>query len=115
MDANGQRFWLALGGTPWVPDAPGTLALHDDRLQLASQAGGDPFVETVAAAEAALARVPMTRDGCGTWAFVDPDGVTVRATGAFSEPEPVAASPAPTDSSTSSPGGACGSRSESVV
>lgn len=93
MDANGQRFWLALGGTPWTPDVPGTLELHSDHLQLASQAGGDPFVETPATAEAALARVPMTRDAYGTWAFVDPDGVTVRATGAFSDPEAVAASP----------------------
>ncbi len=93
MDANGQRFWLALGGAPWVPATPGTLALHPDRLQLASQAAGDPFVESPAAAEAALARVPLARDACGTWAFVDADGVTVRATGAFSEPEPAAASP----------------------
>jgi len=93
MDANGQRFWLALGGTPWSPDVPGTLEVGADHLQLASQAGGDPFVETPATAEAALARVPMTRDAYGTRAFVDPDGVTVRATGAFSEPEAVASSP----------------------
>jgi phage tail-like protein len=93
MDANGQRFWLALGGTPWIPEVPGSLELRADHLQLASQAGGDPFVETPARAGAALARVPMTRDAYGTWAFVDPDGVTVRATGAFSEPEAIASSP----------------------
>ncbi|WP_414663674.1 phage tail protein [Horticoccus sp. 23ND18S-11] len=93
MDANGQRFWLALGGAPWTSTAPGTLELLPDHLRLASQAGGDPFVENVALATAQLARVPMTRDAFGTWAFVDADGVTVRATGAFSEPEATASSP----------------------
>lgn len=93
MDANGQRFWLALGGTPWTADAAGALEFLPGHLRLASQASGDPFVETIAAAPALLERVPMARDALGTWAFVAADGVTIRATGAFSEPEPAAASP----------------------
>lgn len=93
MDANGQRFWLARGGSPWQPDQPGTLETLPDHLRLASQTSGDPFVETIAEAVARLERVPLARDAFGTWAFVDPDGVTVRATGAFSEPEAVATSP----------------------
>ncbi len=93
MDANGQRFWLARGGTPWNPDVPGTLALLPGHLQLASQTSVDVFVETPNEAEALLERTPMTRDAFGTRAFVDQDGVTVRATGAFSEPEPISASP----------------------
>lgn len=93
MDANGQRFWLALGGSPWKPDTPGTLELLPDHLQLASQSIATSYPETPADAPARLDRVPMTRDAFGTRAFVDPDGVTVRATGAFSEPEPTSASP----------------------
>ena len=93
MDANGQRFWLALGGTPWKPDVPGSLELLPDHLRLASQTVATAYPETPLAAAARLDRVPMTRDAFGTRAFLDPDGVTVRATGAFSEPEAVAASP----------------------
>jgi phage tail-like protein len=93
MDANGQRFWLALGGTPWTPDVPGTLELLPEHLRLASQTVARTYPEIPADASALLERVPMTSDMFGTRAFVDADGVTVRATGAFSEPEAVAASP----------------------
>lgn len=93
MDANGQRFWLALGGPPWKPDVPGTLELQPEHLQLASRSIATTYPEIPAEAAARLDRVPMTRDRFGTRAFVDPDGVTLRATGAFSEPEAASASP----------------------
>jgi phage tail-like protein len=93
MDANGQRFWLARGGTPWKPDVPGTLELLPDHLQLASQTTATAYPETPNEAATLVNRVPMTRDAFGTRAFVDADGLTVRATGAFSEPEPPTSSP----------------------
>lgn len=93
MDANGQRFWLARGGTPWNPDVPGSLELLPEHLQLASQTSATAYPETPDAAPTLLNRVPMTRDRFGTRAFLDADHLTVRATGAFSEPEPPSASP----------------------
>lgn len=93
MDSNGQRFWLALGGTPWKPDIPGTLELLPEHLRLASQTQNIAYPETPADAEDRLKLVPGARDTFGTRAFLDVDGLTVRATGAFSEPEPTANSP----------------------
>ena len=93
MDANGQRFWLALGGTPWKPEVAGSLETISKHLRLASRSVETAYPETPAAAAALLNRVPMTRDAFGTRAFVDPDGLTIRATGAFSEPEAIADSP----------------------
>ncbi|MHB9006436.1 MAG: phage tail protein [Limisphaerales bacterium] len=93
MDANGQRFWLALGGTPWQPDHPGSLTLSPDGLRLASRSVAAEYSETPADAESRLRLVPSARDLFGTRAFLDADGRTVRATGAHSEPEAVTASP----------------------
>jgi phage tail-like protein len=87
MDANGQRFWLAQGGTPWKPDVPGTLELLPGHLRLGSQTIAQTYPEDAALAETRLGRAPMTRDRFGSRAFVDNDGVTVRSTGAFPDPE----------------------------
>ncbi|MFT3870697.1 MAG: phage tail protein [Nibricoccus sp.] len=93
MDSNGQRFWLALGGTSWTPDIPGTLELLPEHLRLASQTQNIAYPETPGDAEDRLKLVPGVRDTFGTRAFLDADGLTVRATGAFSEPEDTASSP----------------------
>jgi phage tail-like protein len=93
MDANGQRFWLALGGTPWKPDIPGSLELLPDHLRLASQTVATAYPETPLDAADRLTLVPGARDNFNTRAFVDADGLTVRATGAFSEPEDTTSSP----------------------
>lgn len=93
MDSNGQRFWLAIGGTPWKPDIPGTLELLPAHLQLASQTNTIAYPETPDDANDRLKLVPGARDTFGTRAFLDADGLTVRATGAFSEPEATASSP----------------------
>jgi phage tail-like protein len=93
MDSNGQRFWLALGGAPWSPDLPGTLETLPRVLRLASQTSAPAYPEKPDAAEASLALVPLARDAYGTRAFLDPDTRAIRATGAFSEPEAVPASP----------------------
>ncbi len=93
MDSNGQRFWLALGGTPWKPDIPGTLELLPAHLRLASQTNTIAYPETPDDATDRLKLVPAARDTFGTRAFLDADGLTVRATGAFSEPEATASSP----------------------
>lgn len=93
MDSNGQRFWLALGGAPWTPDAPGTLETLPRELRLASQTSAPAYPENPDAAEPRLALVPLARDAYGTRAFLDADAVTLRATGAFSEPESPDASP----------------------
>ncbi len=93
MDSNQQRFWLALGGTPWSPDIPGTLETLPQHLRLASQTLAPAYPETPAAAAARLAIVPMARDAYGTRAFITTDALNIRATGAFSEPEDPAASP----------------------
>lgn len=92
MDANGQRFWLAIGGVPWTPAEPGTLELLEDHLQLGSQTIAATYPETPAVAESRLDRVPMTRDAFGTRAFLDADMLTVRATGS-ADPESPEKSP----------------------
>ncbi len=93
MDSNGQRFWLALGGAPWTPDVPGTLETLPRQLRLASQTTAPAYPENPDAAESRLALVPFARDAYGTRAFLDADTLTLRATGAFSEPEAVSSSP----------------------
>jgi len=93
MDSNGQRFWLALGGTPWIADIDGTLETAPQRLRLSSQTSNPVYPEIEANAAALLERVPMTRDKLNTRAFVDSDGFTIRATGAFPEGEAVSDSP----------------------
>jgi phage tail-like protein len=93
MDANGQRFWLALGGAAWRPVEPGSLDLDAQHLRLASQTAALSYPEEPAVAEARLAIVPAARDAFGTRAFCDADGLTIRATGAFPEPEAVSSAP----------------------
>jgi phage tail-like protein len=89
MDANGQRFWLALGGSAWRPEVPGSLELHPDRLRLASRSDAPAYPEDPAQAEARLARVPMAADTFGTLALYDAAAQTIRATGAVQrEDEP---------------------------
>jgi phage tail-like protein len=83
MDANGQRFWLALGGTAWRPDVPGSLELRPDRLRLASRSDAVTYPEDATQAEARLARVPMAADSFGTFAFYDAPAQAIRATGAL--------------------------------
>lgn len=93
MDSNGQRFWLAYGGTPWSPEQPGTLETLPHHLRLASRTLAPSYPEIPAEAEARLALVPMARDAYGTRAFVTPDALNIRATGAFPQPEATDACP----------------------
>ncbi len=89
MDANGQRFWLALGGTPWSPRSGSTLDRESNRLQLASESNAASYPENPTLAEAALQQVPGSADTFGTWAFYDDATKTVRGTGALSDSVPI--------------------------
>ncbi len=80
MDANGQRFWLALGGKPWVPQQPGTLEVRERFLRLASARPPRVVAENVAAATARLQLVPQTRDAFGGRAWYDAGAAAVLAT-----------------------------------
>ena len=80
MDANGQRFWCALGGKPWRPQPPGTLEVGERFLRLASARSPRVVPEDLAAATARLALVPQTRDAFGGRAWYDAGALAVRAT-----------------------------------
>jgi phage tail-like protein len=86
MDANGQRFWLARGGRPWVPEQPGTLEVHDRFLRLASARPERRLVESLAAAQAWLALVPGARDAFGGRAWYDAAQRAILATSPGFEP-----------------------------
>ena len=83
MDSNGQRFWLALGGTPWVAEDPEQLDRLPGHLRLASHTIAPGYPEISTDAEARLKLVPMAGDSYGTRAFLDADRLRLRATGAI--------------------------------
>jgi phage tail-like protein len=81
MDANGQRFYLALGGQPWLPDEPGTFDRQPKTLRLASRTEAASYPEQASDAEPALLRVPTPTDAFGGFALFDPAISAVRASG----------------------------------
>jgi phage tail-like protein len=82
MDANGQRFWLALGGRAWRAEVPGSLATGEAHLCLASQTDERTYPEEADTGEDALLRVPMTADAFGTFALFDEVSKQIRGGGA---------------------------------
>lgn len=80
MDANGQRFWLARGGRPWVPETPGTLEVHDHFLRLAGARPERRVDENPDQAAARLALVPGARDARGSRAWYDAARQAILAT-----------------------------------
>lgn len=89
MDANGQRFWLARGGRPWVPEAPGTLEVHDRFLRLAGARPARRLAENLTAAQARLDLVPGARDAFGGRAWYDAARQAILATSPGFEPTPL--------------------------
>jgi len=82
MDANGQRFWMALGGAGWQALPASPLDVRADHLRLASESDVATYPETPAQAEARLQVVPQARDTFGCRAFFDVATLTIRGTGA---------------------------------
>lgn len=82
MDANQQRFWVALGGRVWVPTESQTVETHRDFLRLAKVRPERPLAEDTAVAEERLKLVPGARDPLGGRAWYDAGEKAIFATSA---------------------------------
>ncbi|MFN8444194.1 MAG: phage tail protein [Caldilineaceae bacterium] len=108
MDANGLRFWMLANQEEWESVAnTAPVAYHQESrsLRLASRRRSplpvpEDLVANRAAAEAALNRIPQTRDGFETRALWDDGAKQIVATGAVNGTTPIYTPPAdavPTD------------------